>query len=374
MHILAMEPYYGGSHKAFLDGLVRHSAHDFTLLSLPARKWKWRMRGAALAFAEMLDGYDGPIDLLLCSDYLSLADLVGLRPRRLAPVPKAVYFHENQLTYPVLDEKERDHHFAFTNITTCLAADAVFFNSDFHRTSFLEAASRFLHKMPDHRPDQAVRQIEARARTLPLGVDFSAFDDCQGASRSGDQPALILWNHRWEYDKNPEDFFAVLFDLAEAGLRFDLAVVGETFRTYPAIFDEARLRLTDRIIQFGYLPSRRDYARILHEADIVVSTAIHEFFGISVVEAVYCGCFPLLPNRLSYPELLPSPAHETHLYETQSDLRRKLDHAVRHIDATRATNLSEAVARFRWERMIPRYDEALAGVGMQHAEAPGNEA
>ncbi|NOZ21165.1 MAG: DUF3524 domain-containing protein [Planctomycetes bacterium] len=359
MHIVAIEPYYGGSHKAFLDGLARHSRHDFAILSLPARKWKWRMRGAALTFAEMLDRHDGPMDLLFCSDYLSLADLVGLRPRRLASVPKAVYFHENQLTYPVQDESERDYHFAFTNITACLAADAVFFNSDFHRSSFIEAVGGFLHKMPDHRPEAAAREIEGKARTLPLGVDFGVFDECQATPRSGDDPAFLLWNHRWEYDKNPEDFFAVLFDLAESGLRFDLAVVGERFRTYPAVFDTARERLRDHIIQFGFLPSKADYARLLHEADIVVSTAIHEFFGISVVEAIYCGCFPLLPHRLSYPELLPPERHERHLYHSLTDLRRGLDHAVRHIDSTRATKVSETAARFRWEEMCGRYDEAF---------------
>ncbi|MHC4927823.1 MAG: tRNA-queuosine alpha-mannosyltransferase domain-containing protein, partial [Planctomycetota bacterium] len=42
--ILVLESYYGGSHKAFLDGWLGRSEHDFTLLSLPPNKWKWRMR------------------------------------------------------------------------------------------------------------------------------------------------------------------------------------------------------------------------------------------------------------------------------------------------------------------------------------------
>ena len=35
MKVLALEPYYGGSHKAFLDGWQKHSRHEFTVLGLP---------------------------------------------------------------------------------------------------------------------------------------------------------------------------------------------------------------------------------------------------------------------------------------------------------------------------------------------------
>ena len=48
----------------------------------------------------------------------------------------------------------------------------------------------------------------------------------------------------------------------------------------------------------------KKYLKILSEADIIVSTAIHEFFGISVVEAIAAGAYPLLPKRLAYPEVL----------------------------------------------------------------------
>ena len=38
----------------------------------------------------------------------------------------------------------------------------------------------------------------------------------------------------------------------------------------------------------------------------MLSTARHEFFGVAVVEALLAGCLPWLPDRLSYPELLPA--------------------------------------------------------------------
>ena len=52
VRILALEPYYGGSHKAFLDGWSAASRHEFTLLTLPAYKWKWRMRHSAVTFSD----------------------------------------------------------------------------------------------------------------------------------------------------------------------------------------------------------------------------------------------------------------------------------------------------------------------------------
>jgi hypothetical protein len=52
LRILALEPYYGGSHRSVLDGVLAGLGWEHDLLTLPARKWKWRMSGAALTFAD----------------------------------------------------------------------------------------------------------------------------------------------------------------------------------------------------------------------------------------------------------------------------------------------------------------------------------
>ena len=43
--------------------------------------------------------------------------------------------------------------------------------------------------------------------------------------------------------------------------------------------------------------------------DIIPVTSNHDFFGISVMEAVFCNVWPILPDRLSYKELLKKRSH-----------------------------------------------------------------
>jgi glycosyltransferase involved in cell wall biosynthesis len=356
--ILALEPYYGGSHKAFLDGYRDHSRHEVELLTMPARKWKWRMRGAALLMHEAVRRR-GEFDVLLVSDFLDLAALMGMAPRLPPAVRTVAYFHENQLTYPVPSEDERDYQYGFTNITTCLAADRVLFNSRYHRDSFLEGVRTLLRRMPDHVPEGTPASIERRAQVVPVGVDLSAIDAQRpfAAPRAG--PLTILWNHRWEYDKGADEFFDLMLELQAEGRDFRLAVTGQQFRTVPGVFDRARRALGRHVRQFGYVEGRDEYYRLLLECDVVVSTAGQEFFGISVVEAVYAGCLPLLPARLSYPELLPARRHGTCLYADRDDLKSRLVHWLDHAEEARALCLSDDVARFGWECVAPMLDAAM---------------
>ena len=92
----------------------------------------------------------------------------------------------------------------------------------------------------------------------------------------------------------------------------------------PKPFLRAREQLGERIVQYGYLEAKEDYVDWLKRGTVVVSTAIQENFGISVVEAIRHGCFPLLPNNLSYPELIPEEYHSHCLCSNQQELVEKL--------------------------------------------------
>ena len=68
--ILVIEPFYGGSHRSFIDSLINHSRHDWKLLTLPARHWKWRMRNTPLAIAEQVNSALPEVDVVFVTDYV----------------------------------------------------------------------------------------------------------------------------------------------------------------------------------------------------------------------------------------------------------------------------------------------------------------
>ncbi len=362
LRILALEPYYTGSHRAFLDGWVGHSRHCVERLTMPGRKWKWRMRGSALTLGEQVRRRAGDFDLLFASDFLDMAALVGMHPDALGDVPRVVYFHENQITYPVADEGERDYQFGFTNLTTCLAADSALFNSQYHLESFLRGADDLLRRMPDCVPRWAPERIRRSSRVVPVGVDLASIDAACPAVRPRRGALTIVWNHRWEWDKRVEAFFGLLYELLGQGCDFAVIAAGRDSGRSPAVQREARRRLGDRLLHMGFVPSRRQYCRLLCRGDVVVSTAVHEFFGVSIVEAAYAGCLPLLPDDLSYPELVPAQHHEQCLYRDLGDLKDRLADLCERPQAARAVDLRAAMRRFNWDRVGPLLDDAVEEV------------
>ncbi len=376
MHILLVVPYFGGSHRAWAEGYARHSNHAVELLTLPARFWKWRMHGGAATLAELLARRAGPRpDLVLATDMVNLPALLGLARAELAGAPVVLYCHENQLTYPLQAGEKRDLAYPMINWLSMLAADRVLFNSQFHQDSWFRALPNMLKHFPDCSHLPLVPGVQAKAQVMPVGVDLRALDRAAtegtmhdtssgvGSSAGGESAPLILWNQRWEYDKNPATFFRALDELVARDLLFRVALAGSNVRQQPAEFDAARKRLGDRVVHFGRA-DRDTYRHLLWEADIVVSTAFHEFFGIAVVEAIYCRTFPVLPRRLAYPELLTEEARALCLYRDFEGLVTKLAWALTHLAAARQTaeRLASSVARFDWPKMAPVYDEVMLEV------------
>ncbi len=370
MRILLIEPYLTGSHAAWAEGYRRHSRHEVEILSLPGRNWKWRMHGGALTLSrEFLARHPRP-DLVLATDMLDLTTFLALTRSRTAGIPAAAYFHENQLAYPwAPGDRDRargtDKHYGFINLASARAADRVFFNSAFNRDSFLSGARDLLGGFRDQPELETVEEVAARSEVLPLGLDLKRLDAFRLDPAENTEPPLILWNHRWEHDKDPETFFRILGTLADRGLDFRVAVLGENAGSRPnPVFEGARERLRDRIEAFGYAESFAEYARWLWRADLLPVTSFHDFFGISVMEALYCRTFPLLPRRQAYPELMPGRWETDCFYTDDSELEARLESLLG--KGLRAVpdceELRRTAAAYDWAVMAAEYDRRLAGM------------
>lgn len=369
MRILLLSPYHGGSHQAWAEGYKGNSRHDVELLTLPARFWKWRMHGAAITLARhWLASAAPPSDLILSTDLLDLTTFLALTCAQTSRLPVALYMHENQLTYPLPDDPtigpmrrqlgERDRHYAFINYASMLAADRVFFNSHYHLANFFGALTPFLRHYPEYNELDTVDVLRHKSSVLPVGVDFHRLETATpDLAPIGVEP-LILWNQRLEFDKNPEEFISLLAELAGEGIPFRVALCGERFGKPTLQWESAVSALGERVIHNGYADPER-YRHLLWEADITISTASHEYFGISILEAIYCRTFPLLPARLSYPELIPSRFHADCLYRGRADLVKRLRWALSDLPAIRAVAaaLAPEVAAYDWRLLGPHYDE-----------------
>ena len=367
LKILTLEPYYGGSHKAFLDGWMQYSRHEWTLLSLPPWKWKWRMRHSAITLASQTSekiSEGGDWDIIFCSDMLNLAEYLGLVPQSVQKLPSVVYFHENQLTYPVAHPQEFDFHYVLTNLITALAATEVWFNSSYHQNIFLGELRGFLKRMPDFQPLEAVEDVWNKSLVRHPGID--QFPK-RGKRTPG--PMRIVWAARWEHDKNPELFFKSLQILKAQKVEFRISVMGEQFRQSPDVFDSARKEFAANIDRWGYQKERNDYKDALSEADVFVSTADHEFFGFSVLEAAAAGAFPLVPEKLAYPETLGlDSGNEDFYYKGGADqlaerlvqLSEKIeDNCLWDGDPERAIRIVE---KFFWKTKAALLDEELVRI------------
>jgi glycosyltransferase involved in cell wall biosynthesis len=310
----------------------------------------------------------GPPDVVVVSDMVDVAALVGFARSAVGSAPVAAYFHESQLLYPTASGMAPRHEDVLANWRSMAAADLVLFNSHFHHDRLLEGLPGFLADVADDRHVARMADVTGRCEVLPVGVDLSQLSVDDRATP--DQvPPLVLWSHRWEPDKQVEQALRLLVDLAREGQDFRLAFVGEQPDPLPTPVAALTSELTDvlghRLVALGHVP-RQGYVDLLLQADIVLSTATHEFFGIAVVEALAAGCVPVLPRAQSYPEIVPERWHSAALHDPgAAGPRDHLRAVLADLASARQAveGLAEETRRFDWSVMAPAYDDRLARLG-----------
>lgn len=359
MQIALVEPYFSGSHAAWARGLAAASQHDIRLYTLPGRHWKWRLHGGAITLAEDIREAGVQPDAFLVTSMADLTILKAMLPAHWAASPFIYYFHENQLTYPWSPHDAdpslgRDLHYGFIQIASALAANQVWFNTAWHRDQFIHAAHDYMKRLPDCRIQNLRERLFARARVVHLGLNLSAIASKTPSANPSLKPPVVLWNHRWEYDKAPTEFFQTLYQFSEQGLNFNLIVTGESFEQMPAVFTEARERLSRHILHFGFIEDLKTYHTLLSVATDLPVTSRQDFFGISVVEAASAGVRPLLPHGLAYEEHFNEPE----LFYTPGNFSNALRQVLFSSDRTERYD-GRALLRYDWSLMAPVYDTAF---------------
>ncbi len=334
--VLLLSAYDAYSHQLWRTTLVDMFPQiDWTVLSLPPRYFAWRVRGNSLSWAfnhrdQLTDNYD----MVLATSLTDLSALRGFVPE-LAQLPAMVYFHENQFAYPENrgpenrgPENRRPEsqqpesetvarvQAQLTSLYTALCADQVLFNSDWNRRSFVKGTGQLLAKLPDHVPGNLLAELQNKSQVLAVPLADQLFRATQRTAqrtRAAEEPVNIVWNHRHEYDKGPALLLSIVNSLCDRGVAFRLHLLGQRFRSSPTEFDSIRRRLQqhyqDRNISPGvdeWVSDRQTYQALLAQSDIVLSTAEHDFQGLSVLEASILGCLPAVPDALAYPEYFAS--------------------------------------------------------------------
>ncbi len=350
--ILALNAYDSGSHQSVLAEWCDRSAHAIDICPLPGRHWKWRMRHAAQTFAEI--STDKQADCIWCTDMLDVAAWRGLAPKHLRDLPHVLYMHENQLFYPDQHKQDRDFHYAFTNFTSACAADLVVWNSAWHRDQFIDDMRDYLKRMPDYRLN--VEQLHEKSVVLYPGMIFP--DEL--AQRTANSVPHLLWAARWEWEKGPDIFFDALADVGE-DLQFSISVIGGDAKKADHLFQRFEQAWQHRIKHWGYVENRQAYFEVLQEADFIISTARHEFFGLSMVEACAAGCRPILPQRLAYPEVFAH--HDDALFYAgdAASLATCLRKAIADWkkDEALVQRCHEAMQVYSWQQLCPAWDAAI---------------
>jgi glycosyltransferase involved in cell wall biosynthesis len=362
MRVLIVSPYHGrSSHAAWAEGYKACSRHQVDVLALSDRAWAWRLRGGSVGLLDALTPDMLEADAILATSMTDLAGFMGLvRRTPLAGKPVAWYGHENQLTYPIRKEGVRDKGLPWLQFTSMLAADQSWFNSEHNRAAWFRALPEFLRGFPDLHGADRVQALRARSKVIPVGLTLPPQEPLPELPEG---PPILLWNQRWDWDKNPQAFCELVLRLLPE-VDFRVVLLGQTPQREPPELTGLKATLGSRLLHAGWC-SRADYLHWLSRATLTVSTARHEFFGIAVLEAAAHGVTPLLPRRLAYPELLPPERHPEVFYDSHQELFTRARQALADPAALLAgrESIRRAAYRFSWEVLAPLYDgelEALA--------------
>ena len=363
MSVLILDPFHTGSHAHWSNGLAealcRTEMWHTVLQTMPGRHWKWRMYAGGAAMAEILQKRStSKPDVIVTTDMLDVAALKGLLPSEWRAVPVVQYFHENQVTFPWTPDDDdvqsgRDRSYGYLNVQSALAADGLWFNSEHHQHEFIQALAPFMAAFPDYRLKELTSCIASKSQALAIGFNWEEYPPTD-IDRAISKKPIILWNHRWEFDKGPDRFLLMLDALVDQNFDFELILCGQQFQASPDALVQIRQRHGTRIIHDGFVSGRTAYIDLIAKSDFLIHAPRQEYFGISVIEAMHCGVIPCLMPGHAYDGWAP----KGFMRQTEMSLSEQLQGFSSHGSLWRR-RAHEISLQFDWKTVLPEYERAL---------------
>ncbi|XP_029415579.1 glycosyltransferase-like domain-containing protein 1 isoform X3 [Nannospalax galili] len=363
MSTLLIEAFYGGSHRQLVE-LLQEELEDCVLYTLPAKKWHWRARTSALYFSQSIPTSEH-YRILFTSSVLNLTELAALRPD-LGKLKKILYFHENQLVYPVKKYQERDFQYGYNQILSCLVADVIVFNSVFNMESFLTSIGKFMKLIPDHRPKNLESIIRPKCQVIYFPIKFPDVSRFMPKHKIAHLKKMLSGNGYGGTSLSP-----MLPTQAEGR---DAENVLENLKSEYDVhsgLDTAQENLNNSSRQQSDLKnsssSNNSSFHLGNEENITFDPCnllcgvddqqkpLHIIWPHRWLEAVYCGCYPLCPKDLVYPEIFPAE----YLYSTPEQLSKRLQNFCKRPDIIRKHLYKGEVAPFSWAALHGKFRSLL---------------
>ena len=298
LDILALEPFFGGVRRHILEAMVRYSRHRWTVLKLPPRRIERRLSAAANWFSEQLSRHwVGRVDLLFTSEAMNLASLFRLMPP-LAKHPSVVYFHDNQL--PDLSSF-RDDPLDLVNLNTATAATELWFNSGYHKRTFMIRAAALVDRHPELSSRSPIPSISAKSRLMPPPIDLSPVHEIQTNEKIARNPRTLFVETREADIHLLNQAFA---ELRERAVNFSAVTLGPIKDLDPLV-PRTTISEYDDVGQ----------VRAMFSCGVVTSARTEAASDYQVLRALAAGCRPVLPDGGVYPELVPDALRKQCLYD-----------------------------------------------------------
>jgi len=210
----------------------------------------------------------------------------------------------------------------------------ILFNSDYHRKEFLKSLKKLLFRLPDFvDADKVVKALFEKSEISWVGLDFKAMNKFRIKSPPShpNQEPTLLWNHRWDHDKNPELFLDLCSYLEQQSVPYKLILLGENGNA-AGIKTKLIERFKDNIEFEGYVLDKQEYYALIQKATLLPVTADQDFYGLSTMEAIYLGVTPLLPTNKVYNEFYLEKLFPELYYDNIDELHQRAEKNCSHIN------------------------------------------